>query len=81
MPIMSPLADLNGVSRQIAVLAFQLGEGWTHCLMPTSGILMAVLGAAKVPYGKWLKFIFKFYLYLMTLSVIMIIIAVATNYQ
>ena len=81
MPIMSPLADLNGVSRQITVLVFQLGEGWTHCLMPTSGILMAVLGAAKVTYGKWLKFIFKFYLYLMALSVIMIIIAVATNYQ
>ena len=81
MPIMSPLADLNGISRQIAVLAFQLGDGWTHCLMPTSAVLMAVLGVAKVPYDKWLKFIFKFYLYLMTLSVIMIVIAVAINYH
>ena len=81
MPIMSPLADLNGVSRQIAVLAFQLGEGWTHCLMPTSGILIAVLGASKIAYGTWVKFIFKFYLYLMILSAITIMIAVAINYQ
>ncbi|MFC4892843.1 putative basic amino acid antiporter YfcC [Pseudofrancisella aestuarii] len=81
MPIMSPLADLNGISRQIAVLAFQLGDGWTHCLMPTSALLMAVLGIAKIPYGKWLKFIFKFYLYLMLLSTIMMIIAVAINYN
>lgn len=66
MPIMSPLADLTGLSRQIAVLAFQLGDGWTHCLMPTSATLMAILGIALI--SLWLKFIFKFYLYLMTLS-------------
>ena len=47
MPIMSPLADLTGVSR----LAFQLGDGWTHCLVPTSATLMAVIGVARVPYG------------------------------
>lgn len=81
MPIMSPLADLTGISRQIAVLAFQLGDGWTHCLMPTSATLMAVLGAARIPYGLWLKFIFKFYLYLMALSSIMIIIAVYIGYN
>ncbi|BCD92607.1 hypothetical protein fh0823_27460 [Francisella halioticida] len=81
MPIMSPLADLTGLSRQIAVLAFQLGDGWTHCLMPTSATLMAVLGAARIPYGLWVKFIFKFYLYLMTLSSIMIIIAVYIGYN
>ncbi|API87733.1 hypothetical protein F7310_01450 [Francisella uliginis] len=81
MPIMSPLADLTGLSRQIAVLAFQLGDGWTHCLMPTSATLMAVLGAARIPYGLWLKFIFKFYLYLMALSSIMIIIAVYIGYN
>lgn len=74
MPIMSPLADLTGLSRQIAVLAFQLGDGWTHCIMPTSATLMAVLGVARIPYGLWLKFIFKFYLYLMTLSSIMVVI-------
>ncbi|QLE78952.1 putative basic amino acid antiporter YfcC [Francisella sp. Scap27] len=81
MPIMSPLADLTGISRQIAVLAFQLGDGWTHCLMPTSATLMAVLGVARIPYGVWLKFIFKFYLYLMALSSFMIIVAVYIGYN
>jgi len=81
MPIMSPLADLTGLSRQIAVLAFQLGDGWTHCLMPTSATLMAVLGVARIPYGLWLKFIFKFYLYLMTLSCLMIVVAVYIGYK
>lgn len=81
MPIMSPLADLTGLSRQIAVLAFQLGDGWTHCLMPTSATLMAVLGVARIPYGLWLRFIFKFYLYLMTLSCIMIVVAVYIGYK
>lgn len=81
MPIMSPLADLTGISRQIAVLAFQLGDGWTHCLMPTSATLMAVLGVARIPYGIWLKFIFKFYLYLMALSSFMIIVAVYIGYS
>ncbi|WP_237384853.1 hypothetical protein [Francisella tularensis] len=51
MPIMSSLADLTELSRQIAVLAFQLGDGWTHCLMPTSATLMTVLGVARTPYG------------------------------
>jgi len=81
MPIMSPLADLTGVSRQIAVLAFQLGDGWTHCLVPTSAPLMAVLGVARVPYGLWVKFIFKFYLFLMFLSIFMIVLAVFIGYK
>jgi uncharacterized ion transporter superfamily protein YfcC len=78
---MSPLADLSGVSRQIAVLAFQLGDGWTHCIVPTSATLMAVLGVARVPYGLWVKFIFKFYLYVMSMSCLMIILAVFIGYK
>lgn len=81
MPLMAPLADLVGVSRQIAVLAFQLGDGWTHCIMPTSGALMATLAVSKVDYTTWVKFIFKFYLFLMTLSIAFILVAVAINYQ
>lgn len=81
MPLMAPLADLVGVGRQIAVLAFQLGDGWTHCIMPTSAALMGTLGVARVEYSAWVKFIFKFYLFLMALSAVFIIIAVMINYQ
>lgn len=59
MPIMAPLADLSGVSRQTAVLAFQLGDGLTNLVIPTSAVLMACLAAAKVSYGEWLAFIWR----------------------
>lgn len=81
MPLMAPLSDLVGVSRQIAVLAFQLGDGWTHCIMPTSGPLMATLAVSRVDYTVWVKFIIKFYAFLMSLSAVFIIVAVFINYQ
>jgi uncharacterized ion transporter superfamily protein YfcC len=55
MPIMAPLADLLGVSRQLAVLAFQLGDGFTNLITPTSAVLMGSLHAGGVTYGEWLR--------------------------
>ncbi len=60
MPIMAPLADLVGVTRQVAVLAFQLGDGFTNMIVPTSGVLMGVLGIARLDWSKWFKFQIKF---------------------
>ena len=57
MPIMAPLADLVGLSRQVAVVAYQTGAGLTELLTPTNGALMAVLLAAGVPYQKWIRFV------------------------
>ena len=57
MPIMAPLADMVGVSRQTAVLAFQMGDAFTNCVTPASGMTMSCLAMAGVPYGKWLKFV------------------------
>lgn len=56
MPLLAPMADVINVSRQIAVSAYQYGDGMSNVVIPTSGVLMAVLGVAKVPYEKWLKF-------------------------
>jgi uncharacterized ion transporter superfamily protein YfcC len=56
MPIMTPLGDLLGVSRQTTVLAFQLGDGFTNSILPTSATLMGYLAVSKIPYEKWLKF-------------------------
>ncbi|WP_429338726.1 YfcC family protein [Ornithinibacillus bavariensis] len=58
MPIMAPLGDLVGVSRQTAVLAFQYGDGISNIFTPTAGILMAALAIAKIPWVKWLKWVF-----------------------
>ena len=57
MPIMAPLADMVGVTRQTAVLALQFGDGFTNIIYPVSGYLMASLTLAGVPYQKWVKFI------------------------
>jgi uncharacterized ion transporter superfamily protein YfcC len=56
MPIMAPLSDLLGVSRDSAVIAYQTGAGLTEMITPTNGALMAVLLAAGVPYSRWLRF-------------------------
>lgn len=60
MPVMAQFADLIGVSRQTTVLAFQFGDGFTNMITPTSGVLIGCLGVAKIPYGTWLKWFWKF---------------------
>ncbi|GLY11923.1 YfcC family protein [Bacillus badius] len=59
MPIMTPLADLLGIERQVAVLAFQYGDGITNSIIPTSAALMGYLAVAGIPYERWVKFIWK----------------------
>lgn len=79
MPIMAPLADLVGVSRQTAVLAFQLGDAFTNMIVPTSGVLLGALAAARLPWGKWAKFQIKFQTVLFVMSTITMVIAVVVN--
>ena len=81
MPIMAPLADLVGVPRQVAVLAFQLGDGFTNMIVPTSGILMAILGIAKIEWGTWAKQQVKFQGVLFLLGCAIMVIGVLTNLQ
>lgn len=57
IPIMAPLSDMLGITRQTAVLAFHYGDGFTNLCFPTVGMLMASLGVAKVPYGRYIKWI------------------------
>jgi uncharacterized ion transporter superfamily protein YfcC len=56
MPIMAPLSDLLGISRNAAVLAYQTGAGLGDMLVPTNGALLAMLLGAKVTYGRWMRF-------------------------
>jgi uncharacterized ion transporter superfamily protein YfcC len=57
MPIMKPLADILGITRQTAVVAFQFGDGFTNAIIPTSAALMGVLSVAKIAYEDWVKFL------------------------
>jgi len=59
MPIMTPLADILGIARQSAVLAFQFGDGLLNVIIPTSGVTMGILSIAKIPYNVWLKWVWK----------------------
>lgn len=57
MPIMLPLSDIIGITRQTAILAFQFGDGFSNILWPTMGVLWACIGAAKIEYTEWVKWL------------------------
>lgn len=73
MPIMSQFADLINVSRQTTVLAFQFGDGFTNMITPTSGVLIACIGVAKIPYATWVKWIWKFILSLIVVGFLLLL--------
>ena len=73
MPIMAPFSDLIGVCRQATVMAFQFGDGFTNMITPTSGVLIAALGVARVPYQKWFKWAWKFILLMIILGGLLLI--------
>ena len=73
IPIMAPFSDLVGVSRQAMVLAFQFGDGFTNMLTPTSGVLMAALAMARIPYEKWVKWIWKMVVVLLVLGLLLLL--------
>ena len=81
MPLMAPLADIVGITRQTAVLAFQLGDGLTNLIIPTSASLIGCLGAVKLDWVTWLKFIWKFQLSLACLAILTMLIAVQTGFN
>jgi len=79
MPIMSQFSDLIGVSRQATVMAFQLGDGFTNMITPTSPVLIGVLGVARIPYEKWLKWVLPFMAVLIFLGWLLLIPTVTMN--
>jgi uncharacterized ion transporter superfamily protein YfcC len=80
MPIMAPLADLTGVSRQTAILAFQFGE-YTNIIIPTSAVTMGALTMAKVPWERWAKWVLPLMIILFLLGFILLIPPFLINYQ
>jgi uncharacterized ion transporter superfamily protein YfcC len=79
MPILVPLSDLLGISRQVTVLAYQMGAGLTELLTPTNGALMAVLLAAGVPFAQWIRFAFVGVLLALAVGVVGIIAVLSTG--
>jgi uncharacterized ion transporter superfamily protein YfcC len=73
MPVMAPLSDLVGVSRQTAVLAFQLGDGIFNMIIPTSGVTMGALSISKIPYQVWFRWLYPLIIILMLISALLLI--------
>lgn len=81
MPLMVPMSDILEIPRQVAVLAFQYGDGFSNCIIPTSGVLMAALGVARVPFEKWLKFMLPLFLIWVLIGCIAIATGVIIDLQ
>ncbi len=80
MPLMAGLGDIIGVSRQVAVLAFQLGDGVTNLIIPTSAVLMGAIGVAGVSWSRWLRAIWKFELIVIAMAATAVAYAATTGY-
>lgn len=80
MPIMAPLSDIVGVSRQVACLAYQLGSGFVDAVTPTSASLIGVLAVARMDWMQWAKFQIKMQGFLFLLGCLFIVIAVAIHF-
>lgn len=80
MPLIAPLSDLVGVTRQTAVQAFIFGDGFSNLLYPTNALLMIMLGVTVVSYAKWFKWTIKLQIGMMVFSLAFVWIAVLINY-
>jgi uncharacterized ion transporter superfamily protein YfcC len=79
MPVLVPLSDLLGLSRQVTVLAYHYGAGLCDLITPTNGALMAILGIAGVRYEEWMRFTAPLYLGLMALGAVAIAVGIAVG--
>ena len=81
LPVMIPLGESLGLTRQITILAFQIGDGLTNLINPTLGGLIAMLSMSRVPIDRWIRFIFPVLMILIIISFLALIIAVFINYN
>jgi uncharacterized ion transporter superfamily protein YfcC len=76
IPILVPVSDLLGLSRQVTVLAYQYGAGLSEILTPTNGAMMAILAAAGVPFSKWLRFVIPLWAALFGLGILAVVVGI-----
>jgi len=81
MPLMAPLADLSGITRQTAVLAYQFGDGFTNMIIPTSGVTVGTLGLAKIPYEKWARWNLPLQVVFVIMALALLVWPVLTGWQ
>lgn len=80
MPILTPLADLVGITRQTAILAFDFGDGFSNMVYPSNALLLIALGFTVVSYPKWIRWTWKLQLFMLGLTSLFIYIAVKIGF-
>lgn len=80
MPIMLPVADIIGITKQTTVLAFNFGDGLSNYILPTSSALMGFIAMVGISYSNWMKFMWKLFLIWIVVGAILVIIANSINY-
>ncbi len=80
MPIMNPILDLAGISRQVGVLAFQLGDGFSNMFYPTNAVLLVALGLGSFSYSKWFKWTLPLQFIVVILSFLFLFIGLEVGY-
>lgn len=81
MPLMAALGDLLGVTRQTAVLAFQIGDGFAHLMVPTSAAMTGAIGVAGIAWPQWIRAIWRLELLLLAAGALFVAVAVLTGYR
>lgn len=79
VPIIVPIADMAGVTRQVACLVSQFGDGFSNFIYPTNGSLIAILMVAGIPYNRWFKFFAPLFAIIMTICAILAVVGVIIN--
>lgn len=80
LPVMVPVGDLVGLTRQTTILAFQIGDGVTNLINPTLGGLIAMLSLCRVPFDRWLRFIAPLMLSILLICWVFLTLAVVINW-
>ena len=80
MPIMLPVADIIGITKQTTVLAFNFGDGLSNYILPTSSALMGFIAMVGISYSNWMKFMWKLFLIWIVVGTILVIVANSINY-
>ncbi len=80
IPILIPLADLTGITRQTTILAFSMGDGFSNVIYPTNPMLLIALGLTAVSYPKWFKWTFKLQAAVVFISMVFLMAALGIGY-
>lgn len=80
MPLIAPLSDLVGITRQTSILAFCFGDGFSNILYPTNPVLLICLGLTVVSYPRWIRWTYKLQLFSFGLACVFLLLGVAMHY-